>query len=158
MILPFPIGSTVAIQYEDGKPWMHRVIKEPNSSDHRRRSYIIRVTKIGRLITQNIRHICSTPVTTEKYLWGQIKKERHFYADSASRAQQSSRSHTAEPRVHVSHGKTTVCKKEGKRDNFIPLNRVRRAVAGMLHAMTNQTTSQLTTCQQTWPQKAAHTL
>ena len=73
--LSFPKGSTVALQHEDGGPWMHRVIDEVNNSDHKGRSYIIRVVTMSRPITWNRRHICSSPVTTEKYLWEQIKRE-----------------------------------------------------------------------------------
>ena len=32
--LSFPIGSTVAVQHEDGGSWMHRVVREMNSTDH----------------------------------------------------------------------------------------------------------------------------
>ena len=31
----FPIGSIVAVQCEDGGPWIHGVIKEASSSNHR---------------------------------------------------------------------------------------------------------------------------
>ena len=61
----FPIGSTIAIQHEDGGPWMYEIIEKANNSGHSGRSYKIRVIKTGRLIMQNTRHICSTPVTTE---------------------------------------------------------------------------------------------
>ena len=64
----FPIGSTVAVQCEDGGPWLHCVIKEANNSGHSGRSFIIRVAKMGRLIMWNTRHICSTSITTEQYL------------------------------------------------------------------------------------------
>ena len=40
--LSFPTGFTATMQYEDGGPWG---IKEANSSDHKGRSYIIRLTK-----------------------------------------------------------------------------------------------------------------
>ena len=33
--LSFPTGSTEAVHCEDVEPWMHGVIKEANSSDHR---------------------------------------------------------------------------------------------------------------------------
>ena len=69
-----PIGSTVAIQYEDGGPWMHRVIEEANKIDHNGRSYTNRVMNTGRLIMQITRHICSTPITTQQYLWEQTKR------------------------------------------------------------------------------------
>ena len=44
-LLSFPIMSTVATHCEDGGPWMHGLIKEANSSGHKGRCYIIRVTK-----------------------------------------------------------------------------------------------------------------
>ena len=72
-LLSFPIGSTVAMQHEYGGPWTHRIIKEANNSEHNGRSYIIRVIKIEKFITQNTRHIHSAPITREQYLRGQIK-------------------------------------------------------------------------------------
>ena len=73
-LLSFLVGSTVAMQCEDSEPWTHQVIKEANNSDHSRRSYRTRVTNTGRLLMWNTRHICSTPITREQYLWEQIKK------------------------------------------------------------------------------------
>ena len=69
----FPIGFIIDMQYEDGGPWTPEVIEEATSSDNRERSYI-RVMKMGTLITWNMMHICSTPVTTEQYLQEDIKK------------------------------------------------------------------------------------
>ena len=43
----FLIGFTIAMQNEQGGPWVHVVIKEANSSDHRGRCYVIRVMKMG---------------------------------------------------------------------------------------------------------------
>ena len=34
-------GATVAIQHEDGEPWMYRVMVESNGSNHRGHSYTI---------------------------------------------------------------------------------------------------------------------
>ena len=45
------------MQHEEGRLWTPGVIKEANKSDHRGRSYFIRVMKMGKLIMQNIRHI-----------------------------------------------------------------------------------------------------
>ena len=50
--LSFPIGSIGVVQHEDKGPWTHWVIKEANSSDHRGKSYIIRVTENGILLPQ----------------------------------------------------------------------------------------------------------
>ena len=44
-----------------------------NNDDHRGCSYIILVTKIDRVSTQNSKHICSTYTMSEKYLCEQIK-------------------------------------------------------------------------------------
>ena len=65
----------VAIQHEDGGPWMHSTVEEVNNPDHQGQSYsVTRVMKTGRLIMLNMRHIYSTPSTTEQYLWEGIKK------------------------------------------------------------------------------------
>ena len=78
---------------EDEGPWMNGVIQEANSSGHRGRSYIIRVMKMGRKITRNMRHICSMPVTTKKHLrrdkGGNCVITGYFHAHSDSGAQQS---------------------------------------------------------------------
>ena len=72
--LSFPVGTRVAIQCEDCGPWTHGTVEKANGTDQQGLSYIIRVTKTGRLTTQNMRYICSTPIGTEQYLWKQIKK------------------------------------------------------------------------------------
>ena len=43
--------------------------------DHNGRSYTVTVMKTGKLIMQNTRQICSTPIPIEQYLQEQIKKE-----------------------------------------------------------------------------------
>ena len=52
---------------------MHRLVEEANSTHHNGQSYIIRVTKIGKLITCNMRYIHKTLLTTEQYL--QVKRD-----------------------------------------------------------------------------------
>ena len=49
------------------------MIEEANDSGHKGQPYIIWVTKKDRLISQNVKHICSSPVTTEQYLYKYIK-------------------------------------------------------------------------------------
>ena len=39
--LSYPVGSTVAVQHEDGELWMQGVIEKVNNSNHYGRSYII---------------------------------------------------------------------------------------------------------------------
>ena len=41
----FSIGSTVAVQQEDGGPWMHATVVGSGDHSHNNRSYIIKVTK-----------------------------------------------------------------------------------------------------------------
>ena len=72
--LSFLLGATVAMQQQDGGKWIHGVIVEVNSTDHNGWSYIVRVMKMGRIITYNTRHICKTLLSVKQYLWEQIKK------------------------------------------------------------------------------------
>ena len=68
------VGSTIALQPEDRRPWMHRVIEEGNGSGYKGWSYIILVIKTGRLITWNIKGINSTPVIIKQYLHKYIRQ------------------------------------------------------------------------------------
>ena len=43
----FSTGSTVAIQCEDGGPWIHGTIVGADNHNHNYRSYTIRSTKTG---------------------------------------------------------------------------------------------------------------
>ena len=95
------------MQHEDGGPWTHGILKEAKSKDHRGGSFIIRVTIMGRLLTWNTRHICSTPITTEQYLQEQIRKgawllEDIFLQTVPVEQKRIPRSHTPDPRTHVS--------------------------------------------------------
>ena len=59
----FSIGSTAeAVQWKHGESWMHGVTVKPNRSDNRGCSYTIWVTKTGRIITCNTKHIQATPI------------------------------------------------------------------------------------------------
>ena len=49
----FHVGSTVAMQKEDSRPWMHEVIVEGKSTHHNWKLYTVRVTEMGRMITHN---------------------------------------------------------------------------------------------------------
>ena len=126
---------------------MHGVIEEANNSDHRGISYIIRVMKMGRLITQNIRHICSITIPTEQYLWEWIKKETGkleliFMQTVPMEHIRVPQTYTVDPRAHVDN--------KVKKDIILPhFSRVRRSEACMSYVMTNQTASQLTIYQQT---------
>ena len=68
-----PIGSTVVVQYEDGGPWIHGMIKGKGDDNHHNRSYHIHITKTGRLVTQNRQHIKPTQISAEQYLYEQLQ-------------------------------------------------------------------------------------
>ena len=57
---------------EDGEQWTHGIIVEANSTDHNSQSYTMRVTKMDRLNTHNIRHMCKTLKTVKQYLLEEI--------------------------------------------------------------------------------------
>ena len=54
--------------------WIHKVIVEANRIGYSGRPYIVRVTKMSRLITYNTRHICKTSITVMQCLQEQIMK------------------------------------------------------------------------------------
>ena len=60
---------TVAIQGEDGGPWMHDTVIDPGNEDHNGRSYKIFITNTRKIVIGNTRHIKCTPITS---------KERHL--------------------------------------------------------------------------------
>ena len=63
-----PIGSTVAVQWEDGGPWTHEMIIGKGNHNHHHRSYNIQVTTTGRIITCNRQHIKPASITAEDYI------------------------------------------------------------------------------------------
>ena len=64
----FSVGSTVAVQQEKGGLWTHGTVVGRGDHNHNNRSYTIRVTKTGCIITRNSKHIKTTPITTEQYI------------------------------------------------------------------------------------------
>ena len=110
--ISFPVWSTVAMQSEDWGSWTYGVIKEAYSSDHRMWSYIIRVMKMGRLITQNMIDICSTLITIRQYLWEHIKKGYRWLQDIFMQKMSAEqeiicRSFTAYSLAHMIHDNTS---------------------------------------------------
>ena len=53
VFVSIPIGSTVAVQWEDGELWTHGTIVGQGNHNHHNRSYEIQVTNTGRVITHN---------------------------------------------------------------------------------------------------------
>ena len=72
--MPIPIGSTVAVRWEDRGPWTHGTIVGKSNHNCHNRSYKIQVTTTGRMITCNREHIKPTPVTAEYYMCYQARK------------------------------------------------------------------------------------
>ena len=57
-----PIGSTAVVQQEDGGPWTHSTIE---GKGNHVRSYLICITKTGRLVTQNRQNVKPTQISAE---------------------------------------------------------------------------------------------
>ena len=71
-LVSLPIGSTLAVQQEDGGPWTHGTIEDKGNHNHHDRSYKICITKTGKIITHNRRHLKPTPISAEHYLHNQL--------------------------------------------------------------------------------------
>ena len=71
-ILYLTIGSTLVVQWEDGRVWTHGTIEGKGNHNHHDRSYCIHITKTGRLVTWNRQHIKPTQISAEQYLHGQL--------------------------------------------------------------------------------------
>ena len=50
-IVSIPIGSTVAVQQEEGGPWTHGTAEGKGDHNHHDRSYNIHITRTGQLVT-----------------------------------------------------------------------------------------------------------
>ena len=68
------IGSTIAVQQEDGGLWTHRTIVGKGDHNHHNISYIIQISTTGRRITSNRQHIRLTLITTDNYICYQPTK------------------------------------------------------------------------------------
>ena len=60
-----PIGSAVAVQWEDGGPWPHGTVGGIGNHNYHNKSYQIQLTTNGRCITHNRHHIKPTAVTVD---------------------------------------------------------------------------------------------
>ena len=72
--MSIPIGSTVAVQWEDRGPWTHGTVIGKGDPNHYNRSCKIQVTKRGRIITHNRQCIKLAPITTENFLHNHANK------------------------------------------------------------------------------------
>ena len=114
---------------------MHRIFEAANNSNHKGRSYIIRVMKISTLIIQNIMHICSTQTATKLYLWDQIKKgtrqlEDIFMWPMPMEHDRIHRSFTADSRAHMAHDNPSNCNGGKKVMTLLPFIRIRKLDVG----------------------------
>ena len=86
--MSIPIGSTVAVQREDGGPWTHCTIEGKGDQNYHDRLYHICTTKTGRLVTQNRQHLRPTQKSAKQYLLDQLHKHtktdplEHFNTNS----------------------------------------------------------------------------
>ena len=76
-----PIGSAVAVQHEDSRPWTHGTVVDTGDLNHHDRSYVIQLTINGRHISRNGWHIRPTKVTEDKYLQHQYNKQPSIKTD-----------------------------------------------------------------------------
>ena len=65
---------TIAVQIEDGRPWMHETIIGYGAEDHNERYYRIRVTKSGHAVVRKKRHMKTTPILAEDNLRNEMSK------------------------------------------------------------------------------------
>ena len=76
-----PVGSTVAVQQEDGGPWTHGMIVGKGDNNHHDQSYTIQLTTSGRRITCNRQHIRQTSITADSYICYQAMKKANRQID-----------------------------------------------------------------------------
>ena len=63
-----PIGSAVAVQQEDSRPWTHGIVVGTGDHNHYEKSYTIQLSSNGRCITHNRHHIKPMTVTVDTYI------------------------------------------------------------------------------------------
>ena len=113
----FSAGSTVAIKQEDGGLWRHRIIVEPSGCDHVGLSYTIQVTKMGMIITHNVKHIHTMPISA-----GQYNRSVRGYESHTNRNRWTIQAAGTELLVGI-HGrqKPSTCGKGGRKDHTLPM-------------------------------------
>ena len=116
IFMSIPIVSTIAVQWEDGGPWTHGTVVDKGNHNHHNRSYKIQVTKTGRIITPNRKHIRPTPLTAENFLHNQFK---HTYKNRSTIHHSGRYSKTSTATYNQTHNKWKAkqqyyarCKKE----------------------------------------------
>ena len=77
-----PIGSAVAVQHDDGRPWTHGTIVGMGNHNHHDKSYMIQLMTNGRHITHNRCHIKPTTVMVDTYMQYHSTKQQNARAGS----------------------------------------------------------------------------
>ena len=77
-----PIGSAVAVQHEDGRPWTHGTVVNRGNHNHHDRPCVIQLTTNGRHISRKRWHIKPTTVTADTYLQHQFNKQSNIKTDT----------------------------------------------------------------------------
>ena len=72
----YTVGSTVAIQRQDGGLWLQCTMVGQDNVNHNVHSYKIQMTKIGHIIIRSTQHVKRIPITTEQYILEQQPKEK----------------------------------------------------------------------------------
>ena len=62
-----PIGTQVMVQKEDTGPWTHGTITDHNKAKHNMRSYRIKLSLTGHVVTRNTKHIRKTVIKPWMY-------------------------------------------------------------------------------------------
>ena len=81
VFISIPIGSTVAVQWEDGGLWTHRMIIGKGNHNHHNWSYKIQIITTGRIIMCNRQHIKPASITAEEYMCYQARKHTYIQTD-----------------------------------------------------------------------------
>ena len=76
-----PIGSAVAVQQEDSRPWTHGMVVNRGDHNHHGRLYTIQLTINGRYITWNKQHIKPKAVTADAYIKHHSYKQCNISTD-----------------------------------------------------------------------------
>ena len=76
-----PLGSTVVVQQEDGRPWTHEMVVGTGDHNHHDRSCTIQITTNGRCIICNRWHIKPTSIMTDTYLQYHATKQSNTRTD-----------------------------------------------------------------------------
>ena len=103
---------------------MYGVIEEANSSDHKG-DCTSSWPQTSRLITWNMKHIYSTPITLEQYLCEQVKKaagqlEDIFMQVVPLEPNRIPKPHTTDNKTYITHGKEILIGGGEKRDDIPP--------------------------------------